>query len=122
MEEQTPKKRVKGRPKGHGYERDLMHKFIGLGWTRCKTSRSESRNRDNLKIDLCYTDPFNVQAKAVESLGPLHNVLAEMPKEEVQFNVVYHKKNRKGTVVAMSEEDFVRMVNMLIAAGSITPA
>ncbi len=122
MADEKPKKKVKGRTKGHSYERALKNKFIDWGWTRCKTSRSESRNRDDQKVDLCFTAPFNIQAKAVESLGPLHNVLAEMPIEEGQFNVVFHKKNRLGTVVAMSEEDFVRMVNMLIEAGSITPA
>ena len=119
--EEVKKKRVKGRPKGHGLERKIQKLFYSLGWIRCKTSRAESRNRDDQKVDLCYTEPFNVQAKAVEAMGSPHKALAEMPKEEGQFNLVWHKKNHQGSIVAMSEADFLRLLNLLIESGAVTP-
>jgi hypothetical protein len=60
---------------------------------------------DDMKVDLVETKPFYVQCKAVENLGPVHNVLAEMPKGPL-INIVFHKKSRQGTIVAMSEDDF----------------
>lgn len=122
MDEVKKKKKAQGRPKGHGFERTLMNLFIRLGWTRCKTSRSESRNRDDLKVDLCFSEPFNVQAKAVENLGSPHKFLAEMPKEEGMINLVWHKKNHQGSIVAMTEKDFLTLLDMLIKSGSIIPS
>lgn len=116
------KKKVNGRTKGHSFERKLKNLFIELGWENCKTSRNESKVRDDLKVDLCNTGCFNVQAKAVEKLGSLHTILDSMPDEEGKHNVVFHKKNRQGTIVAMKEEDFFDIVRKMIKAGIIIPA
>jgi hypothetical protein len=47
----------------------------------------------------------------VENLGPVHNVLAEMPKHD-KLNIVFHKKSRKGTIVAMTEESFWALIKI----------
>jgi hypothetical protein len=93
------------RVKGHTFERDIAKKFRDAGWPECETSRFASKKMDDMKVDLVETKPFYVQCKAVENLGPVHNVLAEMPKGQL-INIVFHKKSRQGTIVAMSEEDF----------------
>lgn len=66
---------------------------------------------DDLKVDLVNTGVMNVQAKAVEKLGSLHTILEEMPKDS-NFNLVFHKRNRKGTIVAMTEDDFFRLIKL----------
>ena len=110
----------KNRNKGHSFERKIAQLFRSLGWN-CTTSRYSSKELDDQKIDLCGTDPFVVQAKAVERLGTLHSVLAEMPEEKGKYNVVFHKLNRKGTIVAMAQDDFIELLEMLIGNGIIKP-
>lgn len=96
---------VNGRQKGHTYERQLAEKFREY-FPDCVTSRMESKAEDDRGGDLCNTGCFRVQAKAVERLSPqIHEVLARMHKDE-KLNVVFHKRNRKGTVVSMNEETF----------------
>lgn len=108
------------RTKGHGYELTIRDWFRDLGWTKAVSSRSESKNKDDQGVDLCFTDPFYAQCKAVENLGSLHKVLGAMPKTEM-YNVVFHKKNRQGTIVAMTIEDFKELIEMLISNQIIKP-
>lgn len=99
------------RVKGHTFERDIAKKFRDAGWPECETSRFASKKMDDLKVDLVETHPFYVQCKAVENLGPVHNVLAEMPKTH-HINLVFHKKARQGSIVAMSEDDFWKLITL----------
>lgn len=110
---------INPRKKGHSYELQIRDWFRELGWARAVSSRSESKNKDDQGIDLCFTDPFNVQAKAVEKLGSIHDVLAKMPKDN--YNLVFHKRNRKGTIVAMTIEDFKEILHKLIQNQIIKP-
>lgn len=105
--------KINARKKGHAYELDIRDYFRGLGWEHCVSSRSESKNKDDQGVDLCFTDPFNVQAKAVEKLGSTHDILAKMPKDK-NINLVFHKRNRKGTVVSMTQESFTVLINMIL--------
>src|SRR6476620_4942862 len=98
------KKKINARSKGHGYERALVKLFKELGFEGCTTSRLSSKALDDAKVDL-YGLPINVQAKAVEKLGCVHAILESMPKDD-KLNVVFHKKNNKGTIVAMTQADF----------------
>jgi hypothetical protein len=111
---------INARKKGHGYEIQIRDWFRDLGWTKAVSSRSESKNIDDQGIDLCFTDPFNTQMKAVEKLGSIHDVLANMPKDD-NYNLVFHKRNRKGTIVAMTLEDFKELLEMLIQNQIIKP-
>ena len=43
-----------------------------------------------------------------------------MPQDE-NYNLVFHKKNRKGTIVAMTIEDFKELLEMLIQNKIIKP-
>jgi len=106
--------KINARKKGHAYELDIRDWFKELGWKDAVSSRSESKNMDDKGVDLCYTPPFNCQMKAVEKLGSIHDILAKMPNDS-NYNLVFHKKNRKGTIVAMTLEDFREIVQMLIS-------
>ena len=101
------------RTKGHNFELYLAKKFRENGFPDCVTSRSESRNEDAKKVDLCFSGQWNVQAKNVERLGSIHKILDSMPKDS-KVNVVFHKRARQGVTVSMTEEDFwaiVRLIN-----------
>ena len=111
------KKKINGRTKGHSYERALVKIFKELGFSTCTTSRLSSKALDDAKVDL-FGLPLNVQAKAVEKLGCLHSVLDSMPKDD-KINVVFHKKNNKGSIVAMSEKDFLKILSTLIELGHV---
>jgi hypothetical protein len=100
---------INSRKKGHAYELDIRDLFKDLGFTDAVSSRSESKNRDDQGVDLCYTAPFNVQAKAVEKLSSIHDILARMPRDG-NINTVFHKRNRKGTIVCMELNDFVNLI------------
>ena len=105
---------VNGRNKGNSYERQLAKEFREFGFEDCKTSRYESKMLDDMKVDLTNTGIFNVQAKAVERLSPTyHEILSSMPKD-TNYNVIFHKRNRKGEVVVMTKEDFYEIMEMLI--------
>lgn len=105
------KKGRSARQKGHAYERKIKNEFIEIGFSDCETSRYESKKVDDSKVDLCNTGPFNVQCKAVETLGSAHKTLKEMPTDE-NINLVFHKRNRKGEVVSMMKEDFYKILEV----------
>ncbi len=101
---------LSARRKGIAYELEIMHKFREVGYENATTSRNESRINDALKVDLCNTGIWNVQCKAQEKLmTSLHEELKQMPKDD-KINVVFHKKSNKGSIVAMSEADFFKLV------------
>tara|TARA_R100001591_G_scaffold16558_2_gene22900 strand:- start:349 stop:693 length:345 start_codon:yes stop_codon:yes gene_type:complete len=100
--------------KGSAYERKLAKEFREFGFSKCKTSRFESKMLDDAGVDLTNTGVFNVQAKAVERLSPsYHEILSNMPTDN-NYNVIFHKRNRKGEVVVMTKEDFYDIMQMLI--------
>ncbi len=102
------------RDAGHRYERDLAEAYRRAGCGDCVTSRSESRSRDDQGVDLCFTGPVNVQAKRWKSAPSYHDVLAKMPDEPGQINLIHHKRPRKGAVVVMAESDWLEVVELLI--------
>jgi hypothetical protein len=108
------------RVKGHAFERSMAEHFRNLGYTKCRTSRYESKMLDDMDIDLTNTKPFNIQCKAVENLGSAHDVLSAMPNDR-NYNVVVHKKNRKGIVVSMTLDDFSEIIQILFINQIIKP-
>ena len=99
--------KINARKKGHTFELAIRDVFKDLGYIDCVSSRSESKNLDDKGVDLCYTGPFHVQCKAVENLGSIHKILAAMPKEKL--NLVFHKRNRQGVIVAMELDTFLAL-------------
>lgn len=109
---------IKGKKKGSKYELDIVQFFRELGYV-CSTSRYSSRELDDAKVDIFGIAPWNVQGKAVEKLPKsYHAILAEMPKDS-NYNLLFHKKNRQGTVVSMELDTFKEILQMLISGGMI---
>lgn len=105
---------MKSRAKGVNYELAIIKSFKEeLGYDEAVSSRFESKRTDDAGVDICYTQPFNVQCKAVEKLPTsYHAILERMPDKGI--NILFHKKNRQGTVVSMGEKDFYKIVKLLI--------
>lgn len=102
----------RSRTKGHAFERAIVNRLKEY-WPHACTSRAESKNLDDKGVDICYTDPFSVQCKAVEKLSPgVHDILRSMPDDD-NYNVVAWKRNNKGTVICMELDDFMEIVQML---------
>ena len=108
------KKTINVRQKGLDYERKLVIELKALfGKEDIGTSRNLNRFKDSLKCDIVNIPMFNLQAKATESTPSYHSLLKEMP-QDTNYNVIFHKRNRKGEVVVLSKEDFYEILNMLI--------
>lgn len=101
------------RTAGHQFERDTVNRLKALGFENASTSRYTSRERDDAKVDLCGIDPLNVQCKYTQAIN-MHKVLKEMPTEENNYNLVYHKRKNQGTVVAMSLSDWEEILGILL--------
>jgi len=71
----------RNRNAGHSWERECV-KLLSEFFPDVVTSRSESRRRDDQKVDLCYTDYLNVQCKTLKDRVDYISVLKEMPVEE----------------------------------------
>lgn len=105
---------TRNREAGHKYERDIVKALVAIGFPHVVTSRSESRSRDNVKIDLCNKDEYkngrlrcNIQCKSltdhptdtkkVEKVK-YRELLKEIEVMEGIMNVVLHRHTvRRGS-------------------------
>jgi hypothetical protein len=120
----------RNRAAGHSYELEIATAFRAAGHSHVVTSRSESRSRDNMKIDLINKNegkvgrlPYNVQCKNVAGKLQYHKVLGELPKDPGVTNVVLHKQTQwvgtrfvvRDKFAIMYQEDFFELVKELKA-------
>ena len=101
--------KINARTKGIVYEQRIRKELIELGWARCQTARYASKMVDDQLVDFVNTKPFNIQAKALERAPAYHDILDNMPKDG-NTNVIFHKRNNRGTVVTMSKENFYKLI------------
>ncbi len=93
------------RARGHKWELDCIKLLKDLKIVVTEflvSSRSESRSRDNQKVDLINVDEgtngrfiLNVQAKNYSTKLKYDEVLAEMPQDGDQINVIFNKYTKK---------------------------
>ena len=119
---------------GHNYERDIKNILNRVGFPFAVTSRSESRSRDNDKVDLCNRNefkngrlPFNFQCKSLTdhevASGKIEKVrykeiLGQIELLDGIMNVVLHRHTvKKGTkfmvqgeYAFMYQKDFFQLV------------
>jgi hypothetical protein len=102
---------MNSKQKGNQFERQMAAILRDRIWPECYTSRFMGSAWDDYNgIDLTGTPGFNVQLKAVERLSPgYHEILAKMRKDK-NTNIVIHKKNNRGAVVALEFDDFIKLV------------
>jgi len=124
----------KNRTLGHNAERHYAALFRGLSqaFDKCKTSRAASRLHDDSGIDLCFTEPFNIQIKAGKQRGLIVSKELAKIKTEVQknfpshypelnnMNILIHRKdigrgrrrNEFDEIVSMTLKDFMTLLKM----------
>ena len=106
-------KKNNSRAIGHQYERQVRLELIELGWDKCQTSRFASKMTDDMVVDFINTKPFNFQAKRWKSAPSYHEVLRSMPQDDLNYNVIIHKRPNKGEVVVLEKKDFYEIIKML---------
>lgn len=112
----------RNRTAGLNWERTVINDLKKIGFSKAVSSRSESKNRDDAKVDACFTGNYNFQMKNVKGKIDYHTILAEMPVEE-NINVIIHKMTKKsagkknfievGKYVILKYEDFLQIVETL---------
>lgn len=101
---------VNSKQKGSRFERQIAARLRTELWPECYTSRFMGCAWDDYNgIDLIGTGNFNVQCKALERTPPYHTILKNMPQGE-KTNIVIHKRNNSGCIVAMELEDFIKLM------------
>ncbi len=113
---------VNSRNKGNSYERKLMNEYKEH-FPNCRTSRNESKLRDDQGVDLCNTGCFNIQAKAYKnfSWGQIIKTLKAMPVED-NYNLLHLKIDKPGErweVVCMDKADWYEIMDKLKYNGII---
>lgn len=92
----------RNRSAGHSWERKIVEVLRKIGFPHAVTSRSESKSRDDQKVDIINKDefkngrlPYNIQAKNTSGTLKYAVVLSEQPKEDGVINVIFHKQTEK---------------------------
>ena len=99
------------RQKGHSYELAVAKEHTALGFVDVFSSRSESKRMDDKGVDLVNL-PYYIQCKAVERMTQsYHDILSSMPDDRLR--AVFHKRNRKGTIVVIQKEDWYNILEFL---------
>jgi hypothetical protein len=126
----------RNRTAGHAWERHLAQIFNVLGYPHVVTTRSESKSRDDDKVDLINKNErrngqfvFNVQAKNTAGHLPYAKLLAEMPQEEGIVNIIAHKQTKRvnsrfvtiGQYVTMTLDDFITLITLAARSTALTP-
>ena len=106
------------RTAGHAWERECLNLLKHL-FPNAKTSRNESKTRDDQKVDLCFTEPYNIQCKTTNTNLDYEAILKSMPDEPTNINVIFHKKTKKsntrfltvGKYVILQLDDFLKLID-----------
>ncbi len=102
MTEEKPKRKRTGKyakQKGNNYELKLIKELIALGYPGLKSSRSESKNLDNDKIDIAETDaklPCYIQAKCTKKYPDVVTNIKNCPRKDRPLAIIWNKQIDKG--------------------------
>lgn len=97
-----PKKRSPGysKNKGSAYERKIAKELRELGFTGVVTSRSESKSKDDDKIDLIDKDgylPIEIQLKSTQATPSYFKIREESSVDNKKFVIIWAKQEKKET-------------------------
>ena len=102
--------------KGNSYELKIIHELTDLGFEGLKSSRSESRNLDNAKIDIADTLnqlPFYVQCKRTKNTPNIETITEECPIKDKPLIICWSKesdKQQNNEYVLMPKELFYKLL------------
>lgn len=101
--EQKPKKKRNGaynKRRGNSYETKIAKELRDLGFTGVVTSRSESKQADNNKVDLVDTEgklPFYPQLKRTINTPQYFKIREESTVDPQKFVLFWNKQEAKET-------------------------
>lgn len=110
------KQASKSRNKGKKYELDIIHELTDLGYRGLKSSRSESKNLDNAKIDIAETEdklPCYIQCKATSNTPNIEGIMEACPYKDRPLVVFWKKQKvnaRQPEFVMLPKEFFYRLI------------
>lgn len=97
----------KSRSKGHGFELQVIHELTDLGFQGLVSSRSESKNLDDAKIDIAETIdklPCYIQCKATVNTPNIEEISDSCKRKDRPLVVMWKKQNSK-----KKQHDYVLM-------------
>lgn len=89
----------RARNKGNRYELEIIKKLKEIGYTGCKSTRSESRNMDSNNIDVIDTEnklPCYIQCKYTQNTPNYFDIKAGCSLIDKPYVVVWKKANPDG--------------------------
>lgn len=103
MQEKKSKPKKRGgkyaRKKGNNYELKIIKELTELGYKGLKSSRSESKNLDNDKIDIAETEdklPMYVQCKCTKNYPDVVTNIKDCPRKDKPASIFWNKQVVKG--------------------------
>lgn len=97
-----PKKRsaAYSKNKGNRYEQKIAKELREIGFTGVVTARSESKSKDDDKIDLIDKDgllPCEIQLKCTQSIPSYFKIREESSVNNKNFVIIWAKQEKKET-------------------------
>lgn len=122
-ESTKPKKKsigARNRRRGNDYERKIAKELRDLGFSGVVTSRSESKNMDNNKVDLIDTEnklPCYIQLKKTTSTPQYFSIQKETTVPKDKFVILWNKQKNindrfmsEGEVFIVPKELFYELI------------
>jgi hypothetical protein len=117
QEQEKAKKKRKGgkysKQKGSNYELKIIHELESLGYEGLKSSRSQSKNLDNAKVDIAETVdklPFYAQVKCTKNTPNYFKIQEECPLTDRDLVLFWNRQEVKDGQVNMSSRGEVVFV------------
>ena len=111
------KQASRNRSKGNRYELQIIHELTNLGYKGLKSSRSESKNLDNAKIDIAETEdklPCYVQCKATANTPNIEGITDACPIKDRPLIIFWKKQKsneKQPEYVLMPKDFFYTLIN-----------
>ena len=100
---------INSKNKGVKFELQVIKKLKEVLKTdNIKSTRSQNRQLDSEKVDICGDVPFNFQCKATESLPQVHKIFDEINRDKPP--IIIWKKNNKRQIVIMEADTFYKLI------------
>jgi len=99
----------RNRTAGHRYELYIAKEFEYMLDKDVITSRLESRAKDNAGIDLCNTEPFQVQCKLTRQLPDLQVFKRMEAYNSKAINIIAWGRTKRANKNMVKEDDYIIM-------------
>jgi hypothetical protein len=118
MDEHTKRsyKSRQSKRKGNSYELQIIKELTSLGYDGLKSSRSESKLLDNMKIDIADTEnvlDFYVQCKRTLNTPNVEGIMNDCPLKDKPMAVFWHKEGASNykEFVIIPKEYFYKLIS-----------